>query len=198
MTKSIIKTVFRKEWIYGLIYGFLSFFSYCLLSFSVCDRNRLYQDYGGKEFINGHDQEVINCIGVFEITKQSYLFLLFFIFLITIFFFILWAYLSYKTHRADISLLIIRGSTKIESQYTFLFARGMLFLIVSLISIIPCIIFIFTFFFITGTQHIIVHFTPWIFLLILVALSLFLIISLPFFKTPFKKERLIQFLRENY
>jgi len=26
MTKSIIKTVFRKEWIYGLIYGFLSFF----------------------------------------------------------------------------------------------------------------------------------------------------------------------------
>jgi len=198
MNKKIIKSVFSTEWIYGLIYGTFAFLSYCLLSFLLFDEKRVYSEYGGESMINGKDYDFIDILGVKGIARQSYILPFFFLMVATIVFFFLWSYLSYRKHCNDISLMRVRGISKSKSQFAFLRARGLLFLFASLISILPYILFIFAFYWVAQTKYIIIHFTPWVFLLIFISLLAFLIVSFPFYTKPYKKDRLIRFLRENY
>jgi hypothetical protein len=112
-------------------------------------------------------------------------------------FFVLWGYLSYRRHGGDISLMRIRGISKTRSQYSFYLARAVLFLFFSFLSLLPAIFYVFLFNVLSRTQHPVLFFNPFSFLFLLVSFLVFLLVSLPFYTNPYKRKRLIRFLREN-
>ncbi len=196
MTKAIFRDVIRKEWLFGLFYCVLSSFACFILSFRTFDLQRFIAEYG-EIGVNGRDMKLIKDIHLFEGGNTGMDFFLFFLVLSMLVFFVLWGYLSYRRHGGDISLMRIRGISKARSQYSFYLARAVLFLFFSFLSLLSGIFYVFLFNVLSRTQHPVLFFNPFFFLFLLVSFLVFLLVSLPFYTNPYKRKRLIRFLREN-
>lgn len=198
MNKLIFKNVLKKERAYFIIYLILAAISYCLISFMFYDEKIVYSFYGGEEYVPGKDINFINCLGIKNIERQSYIFSYSILLMILVTYFIMWSYFSAKKHQGNISLMRVKGISKMDSQYTFLIQRNFLFLIFSVIALIPYLLFLLIFFLVSGTQHMIIIPTYWLLLFFIIHDLLFVFISLPFYSIPYKNKNLIKFIRENY
>lgn len=198
MDKLIFKDIVKKEHIHYLVSCVLVLLTYVLWSFILFNREAVDNAYGGSELISSHDSQFIDNLGVEGITRQSYILPLFFLLLILFVYFIFWGYLSYRKHNENIMLMRVRGISKKESQYLFLYLRAGLFLTTCLFTLLPYLLFLVIFYWIGQTKHMIIRFTPWLFLFMLVYALIFIITNLPFYTRPYSKQKLVRFLRENY
>ncbi|MCR4698835.1 MAG: hypothetical protein K5762_05675 [Bacilli bacterium] len=198
MTKNIAKYILRKEWLFyfvSIVISAITFFFWCCIFF---DEQAVYADYGGKAQMDLHDESMMHQLGLSGITRQSYIIPMFFFLIILLFFYVLWAYVSYKDYGKSIVLMRVRGMNKWQSQYRFLFIRLLYFVIASMISLSLCFLGLWIMFLLMQTKHMIVRFSPYLFSVIASYLVVYLVINLPFYSFPYKREKLIHFLRENY
>lgn len=198
MNKLIFRYIFKQERWYFIIHSIIVTISYCLISFIFYNEKFVYSLYGGEEYVPSKDINLIQCLGLENIERQSYIFSFAILVIILIIYFITWGYFSSKKHQSNISLMRVKGIRKMDSQFTFLIMRNFLFLIFSAVALFPYILFLLLFFLITGSQHMIIIPTYWVILFIIVYDLLFLFISLPYYSIPYKNKYLIKFIRENY
>lgn len=123
---------------------------------------------------------------------------MFFFLIILLFFFFLWTYISYKNYARTIILMRVRGLNKWESQYRFLGVRVVYFVLSNTLSVATYLFELWVLFCIMQTKHMIVRFSPYIFVVIIIYLLVYLFVNLPFYIRPYHSKKLIHFLRENY
>jgi hypothetical protein len=190
-------TVLKEEGFFLLIYTMFSVSLSVLFSFFLFDASRIEAYYGSLSEVPEKDQQVFLSLGIEGIAKQGHLIAFIFLLLILLLLFVLDAYLGCKKDKDTITIMRVKGFSRFQSQYLYLFWRLLALLFSFLFSLPLYILAIRIIDSVCPSQMPVLIFESKVLYIFLGLEIVYSIVNFPFYVIPYKNESLIKNLREN-